>query len=217
MQMAKKLAKRIAKKKAVVKRKRSTKSFSESAFAHQFSQYEAHPENLTAQLPRPIMQQCRVTHVFRQDGICHLWEEFANDPWTPNVTVDAYSQTQTLETHHTLAWQHILTNSVAIEKRLRTLLWKDCRSNIKEFFAELEIDDPECQWANMKDITDWRKASALDYQICLKHMALLDSRSRGIAHIAFTFDIGWDMEHGFCAVMHKNRVLAVNDDTDEYY
>lgn len=155
------------------------------------------------------MMDSKVTHVIRQDGLC-----FPSDPkyqrkWHENVDVTAYSETQRVERHHELSWQYLSDNSDVIESRLRIALWKECQKNFNEFMKEIELDDSDCEWESMQHI-DWSDKSSLDRQVYLYGVTLLDSLENEIAHAVFTFDIGWDDEHGLCVIMHADKVLAVN-------
>ena len=82
---------------------------------------------------------------------------------------------------------------------------------------ELDLDDPDCEWESMKEIADWSSESSLDRQVQLYNISLLDGSAQGMAHVVFTFHIGWDEEHGLCIIMHKNKVLAVNGAGDHRF
>lgn len=188
-----------------------------TSLAEEFSQSANDPDELNAEFIRPLMVEANVSHVFRQDGLCYPADPQYQRKRSNSVAVTAHSATGQLDSQHELAWKYIVDASDIVEFQLRSALWAECKKNFDEFIAEIELDDPECEWESMKNITDWSSESSLDRQVYLYHISLLDSSEHNVAHVVFTFDIGWDDEHGLCVVMHKDRVLAINGAGDHCF
>lgn len=175
-----------------------------------FLQSPSDPNELNAGFVRPVMVDAKVTHVIREDGVCYPADPEYQREHRAEVAVTAYSKTGRLEESHAAAWQYLADAPDAVEAALRSALWAECKKNFDEFMTQLDTDDPECEWDSMKDITDWSHLSSLDRQVYLYQVTILDRSDDDVAHVVFTFDVGWDDEHGLSVVMHKDKVLAVN-------
>ena len=163
------------------------------------------------------MDDAKVRYVLRQDGFCwaaDVQEQHRRESQL-GFRVDARSESHQVEASHERAWQYLLDNRTMVESSLRKAVWGECHENFQEFLGNVEsvladpdVEPQECEWESMKQF-DWADSAALDRQVNLYAIDLFLQRD-GIAYCAFTFDIGWDQEHGLCVVMHRDKVLAVN-------
>jgi hypothetical protein len=78
--------------------------------------------------------------------------------------------------------------------------------------ASAEDDDPD--WQEIKDAERWDDESALDSQIELTGIGLVDDGFDDVGFSIFDFAVGWDDEHGISILMHKSHVLAASSQAD---
>jgi hypothetical protein len=157
----------------------------------------------------PILPNARVQYLLDPYG-CGIDEDGAS---TEAISVIAYCENGNgFGTHHENAWNFIVDNAAKIERELRRKLWPACLQNYEEFLADVEPDDED--WQDIKDAVNWEQEDALDFQIKLTEIGLVDDGFDEVGFSIFEFAVGWDEEHGRSILMHKDRVLAASGGAD---
>ena len=112
---------------------------------------------------------------------------------------------------HEIAWHFITRNAEDVERALRRKLLLNHAYALRMFNLELlpDYEDDEleewhaaCRGINM-DTSD-----AIDSLYELTSIGLLDDGLDECGFSYFDFSSGWDEEHGFSILMHRNSVLA---------
>lgn len=129
------------------------------------------------------------------------------------LSVEAYCENDNgFGSYHEKAWKFITSNPTQIERELRRKLWPSCLQNYLEFVANVQPDDEN--WQQIKDRERWDQPSAIDSQVELTSIGLIDDGFDDIGFTLFEFEVGWDEEHGFSILMHRDRVLAASCGAD---
>lgn len=112
---------------------------------------------------------------------------------------------------HEIAWNFIQANAVDIERSLRRKLLSNHAQSLRLFNLELlpDYDDDEIsEWNAICREIDINAPEAIDSLYELTSVDLLDDGLDECGFTCFDFSSGWDEEHGFSILMHRNSVLA---------
>jgi hypothetical protein len=180
-----------------------------SKFHDKFIQNSEFPDWYEWKVSPPILPDARIQYLLNPLGF-----GFDEDGASAElISVIAYCENGNgFGTHHENAWNFITDNAAKIERELRRKLWPACLQNYKAFLADVEPDDED--WQDIKDAVNWEQEDALDFQIKLTEIGLVDDGFDEVGFSIFEFAVGWDEEHGRSILMHKDRVLAASGGAD---
>ena len=66
------------------------------------------------------------------------------------------------------------------------------------------------EWDAIKNVIDWNSSAALDYQLYLFNITLLENSTNDVGFAVYNFNVGWDEEHGLCIAMKRDKVASVS-------
>lgn len=153
----------------------------------------------------PILRDARVRYTLNPD--CCGIEEVDEDNDTISVVALCEFENGVTAIHER-TWNFIVANRPEIERQLRRKLWAACLRNYQDFIFNLNVNDEV--WLRIKEAENWETIGALDSQIELIGINLLDHGFDEIGFSLFDFSVGWDEEHGASLLMHRDRILAAS-------
>ncbi len=114
------------------------------------------------------------------------------------------------------AWEFILAHPAAVEAALRRKLFAWHRKRLAQFRDEdlPHVRGLQKYWKVVEQQVAMEEPSAVDHLFKLVGIGLADSGLDDSGFSSFEFQTGWDRDHGLGVVMHRNRVLAADGQTE---
>ena len=179
------------------------------SFHDQFTANPEFPEWQEWESRTPILRDSCIRYVL------HPWKCRIEDDDAASdlITVNSYCENGNgFGAYQENAWSFIVTNPSTIESELRRKLWPPCLGNYHYFIGEVDPNDEE--WTRIRSVQNWEQPSALDGQVELTSIGLVDDGFDDVGFSLFEFAVGWDEEHGLSVLMHRGYVLAASCGAD---